>query len=353
MDRYIGIDAHKESCTMAVMGPTGRRLQELKVETSAKALKEALKSIAGQRHVCLEEGELSAWMYELSEPLAKRVVVIQAAKKEGPKSDSIDAWSLADQLRRGELSRFVFKEPGTYRPLREAVRCYDGMVRDSVRIKNRFGAVFRARGIQVRSEEIYSGSGRSKWLGKLPPKVRQRATLLGEELDGVMDVREQTETWLREEAGKVPAVKLISTAPGIGLIRASQIVAVVVCPERFRTSRQFWAYCGLAIVTRSSSDWVKDAESTGGWARKDVQQTRGLNRKRNPMLKSVFKGAALTVVQRQADHALTSHYMEMLKTTKPNLARLTIARKIAATVLAMWKNKEAYDPKRHDRPARS
>jgi hypothetical protein len=184
-------------------------------------------------------------------------------------------------------------------------------------------------------------------------ETRPRATLLGEELDGVMDVREQTETWLREEAGKVPTVKLISTAPGIGLIRASQIVAVVVCPERFRTSRQFWAYCGLAIVTRSSSDWVKDAEATGGWARKDVQQTRGLNRKRNPMLKSVFKGAALTVVQRQADHALTSHYMEMLKTTKPNLARLTIARKIAATVLAMWKNKEAYDPKRHDRPARS
>ena len=29
---------------------------------------------------------------------------------------------------------------------------------------------------------------------------------------------------------------------------------------------------------------------------------------------------------------------------KPSLARLTIARKIAAAVLAMWKNKEEYDP---------
>jgi len=353
MERYIGIDAHKESCTMAVMGPTGRRLQELKLETNAKVLKEALKSIAGQRHVCLEEGELSAWMYELFEPLATRVVVIQAAKKEGPKSDSIDAWSLADQLRRGELSRFVFKEPGTYRPLREAVRSYDGMVQDTVRIKNRLGAVFRARGIKVRSEEIYTGSSRSTWLAKLPPKVRQRATLLGEELDGVADIRKQAETWLREEAGKVPAVKLLATAPGIGTIRAAQIVAVVVCPERFRTSRQFWAYCGLAVVTRSSADWVKDAEAAGGWARQNVLQTRGLNRKRNPMLKSVFKGAALKVVQQQADNELARHYMEMLKTTKPNLARLTIARKIAATVLAMWKNKEAYDPKRHERPARS
>jgi transposase len=353
MDRYIGIDAHKESCTMAVMGPTGRRIQELHLETNAKALKEALKALGSQRHVCLEEGELSAWLYELCEPLANRVVVVQAAKKLGSKSDSIDAWSLADQMRRGELDRFVFKQPGTYRPLREAVRCYDGMVQDSVRIKNRFGAVFRARGVQVRSEEIYSSSSRSKWLAKLPPKVRQRAALLGEELDGVMEARKKAETWLHEEAGKVPAVKLVATAPGIGVIRAAHIVAVVVCPERFRTSRQFWSYCGLAIVTRSSSDWVKDVQASGGWARKDVPQTRGLNRKRNPMLKSVFKGAALTVVQRQADHELTNHYMEMLKTTKPNLARLTIARKIAATVLAMWKNKEAYDPKRHERPARS
>ena len=29
---------------------------------------------------------------------------------------------------------------------------------------------------------------------------------------------------------------------------------------------------------------------------------------------------------------------------KPTLARITVARKIASAVLAMWKNKEEYDP---------
>jgi hypothetical protein len=33
--------------------------------------------------------------------------------------------------------------------------------------------------------------------------------------------------------------------------------------------------------------------------------------------------------------------------TKPNLAKLTLARKIAATVLSMWKHQDAYDPERH------
>ena len=152
MERYIGIDAHKESCTMAVMGPTGRRLEELQVETNANAVKTALKSVAGERHVCLEEGELSAWLYELCEPLVQRVVVTQPAKRRGSKSDSIGAWSLADELRRGELNRLVYKAPSTYRPLREAVRCYEGVTRDTVRIKNRFQAVFRARGIAVSPE---------------------------------------------------------------------------------------------------------------------------------------------------------------------------------------------------------
>jgi hypothetical protein len=32
--------------------------------------------------------------------------------------------------------------------------------------------------------------------------------------------------------------------------------------------------------------------------------------------------------------------------TKPNLAKLTLARKIAATVLAMWKKEERYTPEK-------
>jgi hypothetical protein len=36
--------------------------------------------------------------------------------------------------------------------------------------------------------------------------------------------------------------------------------------------------------------------------------------------------------------------------TKPNLAKLTIARRIAAILLAVWKTGEEYDPKKHRKP---
>ena len=34
MDRYIGLDAHASSCTLAVVGPSGKRLGSLVVRTA-------------------------------------------------------------------------------------------------------------------------------------------------------------------------------------------------------------------------------------------------------------------------------------------------------------------------------
>jgi hypothetical protein len=78
-----------------------------------------------------------------------------------------------------------------------------------------------------------------------------------------------------------------------------------------------------------------------------VQQTRGLNRNFNHTLKRIFKGAATTVIGRGEDDPVYRHYERLLDGgAKPNLAKLTIARQIAAIVLALWRSGEAYDPKK-------
>ena len=89
----------------------------------------------------------------------------------------------------------------------------------------------------------------------------------------------------------------------MGPLRTAQLVAIVATPHRFRRSRQLWSYSGLSIVTRSSSDWVQRTRG-GPWVRAEVQQTRGLSRKRQPVLKSIFKGAATTVIAQLVDHPL-------------------------------------------------
>jgi transposase len=348
MDRYIGLDVHSQSCTLAVEDARGKRLSEQVLETNGTVLVRCLSGIAGTKHLCFEEGTQSAWLYEVLEPHVDEVVVVQPEKRHGNKSDSIDAWALAERLRTGVKTGRVYKAPRRFSELRQAVHGYEMATQDLVRAKNRLRAVFRAHGMTVTMTRaaFEDPDQRAAQIDKLPKAPRHLAEQLSERLDSAVEARASAESWLREQGARLPEATRLATAPGIGEIRAAQIVAVVVSPERFRARRQFWSYCGLGVVTRTSADWVKDP-TTGKWKQKDATTTRGLNRHRNPLLKNVFKGAAMTVINSLPNHPLHADYARQLEAgIKPNLARLTLARRIASMALAMWKAKEDYDPTR-------
>jgi len=156
-------------------------------------------------------------------------------------------------------------------------------------------------------------------------------------------VRSQAEQQLCAEANKHPLITKLRTIPGIVSIRSAQLLAIVVSPQRFRTKRQLWKYGGLGIVSRTSSDWVKDNNER--WQKRPVHQTRGLNRNHNSTLKAVFKGAATTVIQRADPQCpLYQHYLALTQgSTDPNLAKLTIARQIASISLTIMKKEVDYD----------
>jgi hypothetical protein len=40
-----------------------------------------------------------------------------------------------------------------------------------------------------------------------------------------------------------------------GAVKVAQVIAAVDTPHRFRSKRQFWAYCGLAVVTKASAEY--------------------------------------------------------------------------------------------------
>src|SRR5262245_65067188 len=94
--RYVGIDVHASSCTFAVMGPTGKRIKHWQVETDRISLLDAVRSFGGLRHVCFEEGTLSDWLYEVLEPVADQIEVIQPLKRPGTENDTVDAWAAAE-----------------------------------------------------------------------------------------------------------------------------------------------------------------------------------------------------------------------------------------------------------------
>jgi len=345
MERYIGLDDHGSSCTFGVIGPSGRRLRHDVVETNGAALVGYLRSIAGRKHLCLEEGVRSAWLYEILSPHVEEIVVAGIGKSQGQKSDKVDAFQRAEDMRIGSIKISVFKAPREFGRLREVARVYGAMVGDLVRVKCRLKARYRARGVATPGKGVYSSRQREAWLRSLPVGHRWATAKLYEEHDALAGLKEEVEEELVRESRRHPMAKVLATAPGMGPIRVAQLLPIVVTPHRFRTRKQFWSYCGLGIVMRSSSDYIQT--ESGRWVRAKVQRTRGLNRNHNPRLKGIFKGAATTIVTKLPEDPLHEHYVRLTEGgTKPNLAKLTIARRVAALVLKMWKEGKEYEPQR-------
>ena len=346
MERYIGLDVHLQSCTLVVLGPSGRRLSSTVIETNGRQLIQAVKQVPGEKHLCLEEGTQSAWVYELLEPEVEDLAVVMPPKRQGTKSDRLDAWDLANQLRIGAAQRRVYKHQGPFRGLRQAVHWHLMITSDVVRAKNRLKAIYRSRGLHKAGDELYRAETREAWVEKLPVAHQTVARALGEELDGLEELREEAEKWLRVEGHQHPDTRLVATAPGIGPIRAAQIVATVVTPHRFRTKRQFWSYCGLAVTTHASAEYCR--AGSGALRRWRHPRTVGLNSNRQPLLKSVFKGAAHQIVTHMATHPLAQQYCKAVEGgADPAVAKVAVARRVAAAVLSMWKHGEVYDPAKH------
>ena len=69
---------------------------------------------------------------------------------------------------------------------------------------------------------------------------------------------------------------------------------------------------------------------------------RGLNKDHNHDLKGLFKGAA-TMASVRPGPFKDFYQAALAKGIKPTMARLTLARKIAAITLTLWKKGENFD----------
>jgi transposase len=170
--------------------------------------------------------------------------------------------------------------------------------------------------------------------------VRRRAELLYQQWDGWQALRRTLRPELLAESRKHKASKRLRQIPCIGPIRAARLIALMQTPHRFRSKRQLWTYSGLGIETRDSAQyrWVRGQLQRS----KKPQQIRGLNQNHNHEMKAIFKGAATRASC--GESPLRDFYVALLaKGMKPEMARLTLARKIAAIAWTLWKKEERFD----------
>ncbi len=342
--QYLALDVHKATIVASLRDGSGRVVMRSIVATEAKQIVALVKSAGPRVHVVLEEGTQAQWLHDLLVDHAERVVVcnVRGDSETENKSDRIDADELSERLRVGRLKSVYHGAPEVL-TLKELVRSYSSLVSDTTRVMLRLKAIFRARAIPTPGVSVYRASKRKEWLAKLEGGARLRATALLSQLDLLLELRPKAKTAMIAAARRLPGWKILRSIPFLGPVRVAQILAIMRTPYRFRTKRNLWPYAGLAVVTRSSADQeFKDGKLK---RRKRAPLTRGLNRNHNPILKLVFKGAATSAIAKPGP--LREHYEATLaRGVKEELAKVTLARKIAAVVLRLWKRGELWDPKK-------
>jgi transposase len=342
--KYIGMDVHTESISIAVRNATGKIVMECVIETKASMILQFIDGLRGDLHVTFEEGTWAAWLYDLLKPHVTEVLVCNPRKnallKEGSKGDKIDARKLAELLRLNNLKPVYHGEHGI-RTLKELARSYLTITKDLTRVMNRLKALYRSWAIPCAGNGVYAPRQRSEWLGKISEAgVRRRAEHYYQQLDVLRLLRQEVRRDLLVESKKHKAWKLLRQIPGIGPIRAAVLIALIQTPHRFRTKRQLWNYSGLGLETHDSAQYCV-VEGQLQRSKKPVT-LRGLNKNHNHDLKDIFKGAAMR--SSTAAGPLHDFYEALLaKGRKPTMARLTLARKIAAIVFIVWKKEVRFD----------
>jgi len=342
-EKYIGLDVHQATISVAVVDSQGKLIMESILETKASTILDFLAGLRGTLCVTFEEGTWASWLYDLLKPHVAQVLVCNPRKnttlKRGNKSDKIDARKLAERLRLHDLKPVYHGETGV-RMLRELARSYLTIVKDLSRVMNRLKALYRSWAIPCAGRDVYYTRHRSEWLDKIPEAgTRRRAEQLYQQLDMLQRLRQQARRELLAESRKHTITTKLRQIPALGPIRSALAVALIQTPHRFRTKRQLWTYSGLGLEIRDSGEYqfVK-----GQVRRKKQVWIRGLNRDYNHDLKGLFKAAAIRASMQPGP--LQEFYQRSLaKGIKPTMVRLTLARKIAAITLTVWKKGENFD----------
>src|ERR1700747_887437 len=343
-EKYIGLDVHQATVSVAVMDAQGKVIMESILETKASTLLEFLAGLRGSLFVTFEEGTWAAWLYNLLKPHVTEVLVCNPRKipllKQGNKSDRIDARKLAERLRLHDLKPVYHGETGV-RMLRELARSYLTVVKDLSRVMNRLKALYRSWAIPCAGRDVYYTRHRSQWLEMIPEAgTRWRAEQLYQQLDMLQHLRQQARRELLAESRKHAITAKLRQIPALGPIRSALALALIQTPHRFRSKRQLWKYCGLALQTRITGEYVY----VQGERRRSKKQIsiRGLNKDHNHDLKGLFKAAA-TRASVIPGPFREFYQRSLAKGIKPTMVRLTLARKIAAITLTLWKKGENFD----------
>jgi transposase len=151
-------------------------------------------------------------------------------------------------------------------------------------------------------------------------------------LEGIEAQLVNVESRLSAMALRDPIIRLLATAPGVGLIVASTFVSVIDQAKRFRNAHAVGAYLGL----------VPSELTSGG---PDKRRLGSITKQGNTHARRMLVQAAWLILRsRDPDDPIRQWGDRIAKTRGKRIAVIALARKLAGVLWAMWRDGAAYDP---------
>jgi transposase len=336
---YIGADVHSNSIEMAIRHRE-KVVKRYAITASISAAAQVLDSLPGKKHMAIEEGPMSGWLYRNLRQKVDRFVVADPRRNklissDGDHDDKIDSAKLALLLAGGYLREVYHSDDEQRVELKHWVGLYHDRIRSAVRSINKIRARCRMYGVTIPRRVLRQPEHRCIWLTKLKqPALAKQLLMLWVGYDAAAKQARMAKHQLINLSKKYPIIHIWKQLAGIGIIRAVTIFAYLDTPWRFKKKNKLWKYCGVGLQrTASGTDKKgkpKPARLQLPWAA-------------NRTLKNAILGAALTAIN-QKQNTFKDDYERMVHNGMiPSNARHSVARKLLTVMWGIWKRSCQFD----------
>lgn len=341
--RYVGLDVHAESISVAI-AEDGRDAEIRYLGTipnNFESIKKLLKKLGNTTKLrfCYEAGPCGYVLYwqlvELEcevEVVAPTLIPIKAGDR--VKTDRKDAEKLARCLRAGDLTA-VWVPDQAHEALRDLVRARASAVKDLTRARNRLGKFLLRHGRKPLTKTRRWGTAFMTWLDGLRfDEFGSQATMV----DYLAEVKHGAQRVILLERAIDDAVKeaspqtqqliaALQTLRGVAAVTAATIAAEVGQMSRFEHPSQLMSYAGVVPseyssggpgnatrgrITKTGNAHLRRVLIEASWSYRHRPAVKGALKKRQE-----GQSEELRAIAWKAQHRLHERYRRMTSSEKP------------------------------------
>jgi transposase len=329
----IGLDLHKRETQLCVLAKDGT-VEERRIVTS----RERFTGVLGNRpkaRILIEASTESEWVAQHLESLGHEVVVadpnyapLYATRSRRVKTDKRDARTLAEALKIGAY-RPAHRVSSERRHVRAELAVREALVRTRTRYISLAKALVRRDGLRVAGSEAEKVARRISELD-LSDTLASELMPLFQVLAPINEQIEAADRRITHLSKNDPEVALLITAPSIGPVTASAVVATVDDISRFRSAHQFEAFLGLVPGERSSGE---------------KRRVGKITKAGNSRVRYLLVEAAWRIMRSKSEETAALREWAMLIAGRrgKRIAVVALARRLAGILYAMWRDSFSYN----------